>query len=715
MDLIYVEGDADFMEYTFREYQKSTVLTNHLNMGGSNPKGEDIDVTSLYFTRSSRPWIGIMGEYHFSRDSRDNWYEELCKMKAGGITIVATYMFWIYHEEIENEFDFSGDRDIRFFVESADRAGLDVLIRLGPWAHGECRNGGFPDWLLKKPYKLRDNNKEYLEKARIWYEKIYEQIKGLFYKDGGPVIGLQFENELVDNPEHLFMLKKIALEIGYDVPLYTVTGWNSLYGAKIPVDDVIPVFAAYVESPWVNCLEKMPLSPHFTFDTRRNDSAVGTDVIEETDESGWRLPYERYPFATCELGAGIQSNHHRRIVCSGMDAYALTLVKLGCGNNLVGYYMYHGGTNKIGRLTTLNESRATGYAKDCPILNYDYHTAFTSYGETREQYGLLNILHLFINDFGEILAPMENVSSLKTVPKDDLQSLRYCMRTDGKSGFVFINHYQRLEKLEDREEVTINTGSVRFPQIRVSGDNCFFMPFHMDLSGTVLEYATTQPLCRIDDTYFFMAVDGITAQYRFADGSRFVLSDISRIIEKEKIRIVTLSRKQAYYTRKLSNRLYIGEDCDLYEIDGEIRVIQEGVFKYQVWNGKSFETFLIGKEFKNAELTMEETKEPYIPPYVDELNIGGERKRSWKKLSVSSPNGFVEIPDEYDVGQIYADGEMVADYFYFGEPWRFPARLIYGKESYLVTTEIKPDCYLEYKNYEHIMKRAIFNKKRADY
>ena len=45
-------------------------------------------------------------------------------MKAGGITIVATYIFWIYHEETEGEFDFEGDRDIRRFLEDAERAGL---------------------------------------------------------------------------------------------------------------------------------------------------------------------------------------------------------------------------------------------------------------------------------------------------------------------------------------------------------------------------------------------------------------------------------------------------------------------------------------------------------------------------------------------------------------------------------------------------------------
>ena len=75
-----------------------------------------------------------MGEYHFVRDHRENWYRELCKMRAGGISVVSTYLFWIYHEEMEGEFLFTGDRDIRRFVEEAQRAGLDVVIRIGPWA-----------------------------------------------------------------------------------------------------------------------------------------------------------------------------------------------------------------------------------------------------------------------------------------------------------------------------------------------------------------------------------------------------------------------------------------------------------------------------------------------------------------------------------------------------------------------------------------------------
>ena len=157
------------MRYTFQPYAKTPLVRGHLNLGGANPQGGRIDVNNLYLERDGKPWVPIMGEFHFSRGSRQHWYRELCKMKAGGVTVVATYLFWIYHEEEEGRFDFTGDRDIRAFLLACQRAGLEAVIRIGPWAHGECRNGGFPDWLLQKPYPLRDNNPGYLEKARLWY------------------------------------------------------------------------------------------------------------------------------------------------------------------------------------------------------------------------------------------------------------------------------------------------------------------------------------------------------------------------------------------------------------------------------------------------------------------------------------------------------------------------------------------------------------------
>lgn len=670
------------MIYKFKEFKDEPLLINHLNMGGKNPKGEEINVTSRYFTRNGKPWIGVMGEFHFSRYGRENWHRELAKMKAGGITIVSTYLFWIYHEEIEGKMDFGGDNDIRAFIEEFKDVGLDVVIRIGPWAHGECRNGAFPDWLLKKDYKLRDNNEEYLAVVKKWYQSIYNEVKGLFYKDGGNIIAVQIENEFVDNAEHLAKLKEIAVECGFIAPIYTVTGWNSASGAKIPVDEVVPVFGGYCEAPWENHMNRLSPSPHYFFNRMRNDSAIGTDLIAKTQSDGWQLPYERYPFATCELGGGIEVTHHRRPIIKPMDIYAVSLVKLGDGNNLVGYYMYHGGTNKIGELSTFNETKATGYPNDYPILSYDFQAPLSEYGEVREQYGLLNMLHMFVNDFGEEFAPMIAVDSGNTVAADDTNSLRYGMRTNGKSGFVFVNHYQRLTELADIENAVISAGNVEFPPIDVKGEVSFFMPFNMKMGDSVLEYATAQPLCKYDDTYFFAEIPNIKAEYKFSKGSA---------------NIVTVPFENAKYMRKLNGTVYIGGGCNLYEENGQIHSVEDGEYICQKWNGSEFETLKIGQSAKqsNVEITGVENA-PFEPKYKEELCIGGERELTWKKINVDGRYGFAEIDYVGDVAQIYADGELVADDYYYGKTWRVPCKLLYGKECYMVISEMKDDFYKEF-------------------
>lgn len=670
------------MIYKFKEFKDEPLLINHLNMGGKNPKGEEINVTSRYFTRNGKPWIGVMGEFHFSRYSRENWHRELAKMKAGGITIVSTYLFWIYHEEIEGKMDFGGDNDIRAFIEECKDVGLDVVIRIGPWAHGECRNGGFPDWLLKKDYKLRDNNEEYLAVVKKWYQSIYNEVKGLFYKDGGNIIAVQIENEFVDNAEHLAKLKEIAVECGFIAPIYTVTGWNSASGAKIPVDEVVPVFGGYCEAPWENHMNRLSPSPHYFFNRMRNDSAIGTDLIAKTQSDGWQLPYERYPFATCELGGGIEVTHHRRPIIKPMDIYAVSLVKLGDGNNLVGYYMYHGGTNKIGELSTFNETKATGYPNDYPILSYDFQAPLSEYGEVREQYGLLNMLHMFVNDFGEEFAPMIAVDSANSVEADDTNSLRYGMRTNGKSGFVFVNHYQRLTELADIENAVISAENVEFPPIDVKGEVSFFMPFNMKMGDSVLEYATAQPLCKCDDTYFFAEIPNIKAEYKFSKGSA---------------NIVTVPFENAKYMRKLNGTVYIGGGCNLYEENGQIHSVEDGEYIYQKWNGSEFETVKIVQSAKqsNVEITGVENA-PFEPKYKEELCIGGERELTWKKINVDGGYGFAEIDYVGDVAQIYADGELVADDYYYGKTWRVPCKLLYGKECYMVISEMKDDFYKEF-------------------
>lgn len=666
------------MIYKFKEYKEKPLLVNHLNLGGKNNSGGSIEVTSKYLLRDTKPWIPVMAEVHFSRINHKIWKQELSKIKAGGITTVATYFFWIYHEEHEGEISFDGDLNIREFALLCKEVGLDLVLRVGPWAHGECRNGGLPDWLLKKDFKLRDSNPGYMSYVKKWYSAIADQVEGLYYKDGGPIIAVQLENEYVDNAKHLADLKELAISCGLIVPLYTVTGWNSAYGAKIPVDEVLPLFGGYCDAPWDKKLTKLPPSCHYFFNQMRNDSAIGEDLMAAQVTDGWQLPYDNYPFATCEIGGGMQVTHHRRPFVQPMDIYAIAVVKLGDGNNLPGYYMYRGGTNKIGKDSTLQESKATNYPNDYSCLSYDFQAPIGEFGYVRESYGMLNILHLFLEDFGSDFATLDAVDSLCTVDRNDTTSLRYGMRCDKDHGYVFINHYQRQDRLEDVKDVVISTGSVTFDAFDVTEQIAFFMPFNMTLdNGAVIVSATAQPICKENGTFYFMAIPGIEPKFNWKDDKR------------GDIRI--LSFDEARYLRRLNGKLYLSKGCNLYLLDGQIRVAKEISTSPKPCTNTMYN---VSYELVDAL--------PYSIPddFMYELQIDdvgqGQRNLTIYKLDSYDDSSCITIDMQYDVAIIFADGLPVADNFYYGAPWSVSTSLLKNHECYVVMSEMRDDFYREF-------------------
>lgn len=656
------------MKYGFKDTKEKEILRGHIKAGGKDNKGGSIEVNSLYFEKDGKPWLPVMGEYHFQRDNKENWRTELLKMKAGGVSIVATYLLWIYCEEEKDKWNFEGDNDLRAFLKTVSEVGMYCFLRVGPWAHGECRNGGFPDWLNnQKDFKLRDNNPEYLKYVREWYTKIYDNCHEFFYKDGGPVIGVQIENELVDNAEHILTLKNMAMEIGFDVPMFTATGWNARFGAKLPLDEVLPVFGAYADAPWDEKISELPLSPHYAFHTERNDTGIGVDLIKDKSQDGYSLPYDRYPFATCEIGPGMQSTHHRRVIMAGIDAYAMSLCKLGVGNNLIGYYMYHGGVNKLGKLSTFNEDKATGYPNDYTNISYDFGTCISQYGEIREQYRLLNLLHMFVNDFGDLLAPMQHVGAEKFVDENNSADLRYCMRAKNGSGFIFVNNYQRHGKTTEQKNVSFDTGSVVFPEITVKEGECFILPFNLKLGNVTLKYATAQLLCKDADTYYFMEIPGIKPEFAFEGGE---------------LKISVVSKDQARFMRKIDGKVYI-TDGDMYVDEGKVIPVIK----------------------KTADVKLTECKPAKVDFKPYEMSINGERKLTWYSLSVDSSEGEISIDmDDYDTAQIYADGVLVADNFNEWISWRVPAKLLKGKECYLVKSSLKDDYYINKDDVKRVRK-----------
>lgn len=549
---------------------KSTDETYFQLGTATNPSGETLQFNAQSVVRNGKPVLPVMGEIHFSRYPQADWKKELLKMKAGGITIVSTYVFWIHHEENEGQFRWDGERDLRRFVQTCQEVGLPVILRLGPWCHGEVRNGGIPEWLVTSGIKLRNSNAAYLDKVRPWYQQIFEQSKGLLWKEGGPIIGVQIENEFRGPGEHLMALKKMAQEIGFDLPLYTRTGWPTLT-APIPFGEILPLFGDYPDGFWDRSLMEMPgdHSKGYLFRAFRSSTVIATEMLPKQAAKDNAIDLS-YPYLTCELGGGMMPSYHRRISINPMDIYAMALVKVGSGSNLPGYYMYHGGTNPEGVNTTLNERQDSKLTNnnDLPVKSYDFQAPLGEFGQINPQYHLLRRLHLFLHDFGSALAGMpayypETVTL--DANKDSL--LRWSVRSDGQSGFVFVNNYQRLKTLTDKPDVQFRIAlpnqELLFPAepVTVPSGASFLLPFNLQLGSTRLVWSTTQPLAKwegsSESVYVFSCIDGIKPAFAFEAGFKPVRAETKPVVSNG-LQVFTASKlgtKPVLQFRDINNSL----------------------------------------------------------------------------------------------------------------------------------------------------------------
>ncbi len=503
--------------------------TGYLHLGHYPHPTRTFSVNSQHLELDGRPWLPIMGEFHYSRVPCSEWALELAKLRAGGVQVVASYVIWNHHEAHEHDLRWDGQRDLARFVEQAARAGLLVYLRPGPWVHAEVRLGGFPNWLTGP---VRCNDPAYLERVSRWYRQVALQVRGQLWQDGGPVIGIQLENEYgATGPgcgaEHIAELKRLAIAAGLRVPLYTVTGWPTL---DIPPREVLPVSGAYADGFWQGARGPLPPSGVFLFNTQRVIGEMGNvDGTPATDT----IDPARYPFCLAEAGGGMHQSYHRRPVVTADDVYATALVQIGSGANLYGHYMYHGGTNPACDTGPLNESQATGYPNDVPEWGYDFHAPLGQYGQVRASWGRLRLLHQFCAAFGEELAVLDaQLPDAGPFDPADLRQARVAVRAAGASaatlsGFVFVNHHVRHHPLPDmpgqRIALALQSGEAVALPTRGTFDlhpgMAFIWPLGQRLGAARMAHATVQPLAKWTGpqgvTWVGMAIPGLAVELVF--------------------------------------------------------------------------------------------------------------------------------------------------------------------------------------------------------
>lgn len=663
---------------------------------GEEQMAETYSYTKNYLTKDGQPWFPVMGEFHFSRYPQQYWKESLYKMKAGGVDIVSSYVIWIHHEEAEGEFDFTGQRDLRAFVQTVKECGLKMFLRIGPWCHGEVRNGGFPDWLLKKEFEPRTNNALYFREVRRFYLEIERQTRGLFHKDGGPIIGIQIENEYGhcgglkgdEGEVHMRHLTEMAREVGLLTPLYTATGWGGAVTGGL-----LPVMGGYCEAPWDQRITELEPNENYIFTNERNDSSIGSDYGKKLTIT---FDMREFPYLTAELGGGLQVTHHRRPVARAKDIGAMSLAKLGSGVTLLGYYMYHGGTNPRGKLSTLQESRATGYLNDLPEFSYDFHAPIREYGQMTETLNEIKLLAMFLKDFGSELCEMDTYLTSEQRP-EDFQELRTSLRRKGRQGYLFVNNYQRRYRmalhLGKVLEAEAEGERITYSPMDIQDGDYFFLPFHMPVGDGELKSACVTPLCKIrggdNQTYVFY-------------GDRIPLYEWER--KPSSAELLTITRKQALNAWKLS--LDTGKREHLVITEDKIIPSDCG---YDILVRKNAELLsypalpLVPEgyccEGKREKFTLYRRVSEI--PWAEvrwHLSHKKESSRIYEILLKYPPgidDCFLLIDFAGDLGRMWINGTAEADWFYTGETWEigmkrfgFPERIEIEIEPLLESAEV---------------------------
>lgn len=186
------------------------------------------------------PHVIFSGEVQQYRLPASEWRDRLEKTAALGLNGIGVYAGWNFHSPEKGVYDFSSpDRDFGKFLDEAQRAGLMVLARLGPYVCNEWDLGGFPGWLLQEdPCDWRTSEPSHLQHSREWYREVNKQIAPRQIDNHGSVILYQVENEHWDGDKGLFdFLAQAAKDDGIRVPLISNGGGSAARcGTKSIVD-----------------------------------------------------------------------------------------------------------------------------------------------------------------------------------------------------------------------------------------------------------------------------------------------------------------------------------------------------------------------------------------------------------------------------------------------------------------------------------------------
>ena len=166
--------------------------------GCSQPLGkpQTFEAGDGTFLLDGKPFIVKAAEMHYTRIPAEYWEHRIEMCKALGMNTICLYVFWNIHEQKPGEFDFDGQNDVAAFCRLAQKHGMYIILRPGPYVCAEWEMGGLPWWLLKKEdVKLRTADPYFMERVKLFMNEVGKELADLQVSRGGNILMVQVENE----------------------------------------------------------------------------------------------------------------------------------------------------------------------------------------------------------------------------------------------------------------------------------------------------------------------------------------------------------------------------------------------------------------------------------------------------------------------------------------------------------------------------------------
>lgn len=308
------------------------------------------------FLLNGEPYTVKAAELHYPRIPRPYWDQRIKLCKALGMNTICLYTFWNAHEPKEDQFDFTGQNDLREFVKLCQANDMKVILRPGPYVCAEWEMGGLPWWLLKKKdIRLRENDPYFLERVNKFQKAVADQVGDLTINNGGPIIMVQVENEYgsygTDKPYVANIRDMLRKNFGDDVTLFQCD-WSSNF-TNNGLDDLIWTMnfgtGANIDQQFAPLKKLRPDSP----------------LMCSEFWSGW---FDKW-------GANHETRPAEDMI-AGIDEMLSKDISFSL-------YMTHGGTN-WGHWAGAN---SPGFAPD--VTSYDYDAPISESGQITPKYTLL--------------------------------------------------------------------------------------------------------------------------------------------------------------------------------------------------------------------------------------------------------------------------------------------------------------------------------------